>query len=163
MQESSFSLKASLLRPSQTSSVRVLDTNNPNDFQIIERIAEERVLVSSILGVTNVKGLLLFYFLLVFNDSIYYIEEDDVIVLFKKEDHQLHIFDIISTTRIDLYSIVNSILSPETTVIHFYFTPDDPRDQIEAAFSSQSDDILFVRPLLKELPPHFMFPVTSHA
>lgn len=163
MQESSFSLKTSLLRTSQTSSVRVLDTNNPDDFLIIQRIAGNRGPVSSTIGVTNAEGLLLFYFLVVFNDSIYYIEEDDVIVLFKKEDHQLHLFDIISTSRIDLYSIVNSILSPEISVIHFHFTPDDPKDLIEAVFTTQNDDTLFVRPFIKDLPKHFMFPITSHA
>lgn len=163
MQESSFSLKTSLLRTSQTSSVRILDTNNPDDFLIIERIAGNRGPVSSTLGVTSAEGLLLFYFLVVFNDSIYYIEEDDVIVLFKKEDHQLHLFDIISTSRIDLYSIVNSILSPEISVIHFHFTPDDPKDLIEAVFTTQNDDTLFVRPFIKDLPKHFMFPITSHA
>lgn len=163
MQESCFSLKTSLLRTSQTSSVRVLDTNNPDDFLIIQRIAGNRGPVSSTLGVTNVEGLLLFYFLVVFNDSIYYIEEDDVIVLFKKEDHQLHLFDIISTSRIELYSIVNSILSPEISVIHFHFTPDDPKDLIEAVYTTQNDDTLFVRPFIKDLPKHFMFPITSHA
>lgn len=163
MQESSFTLKTSLLRTSQTSSVRVLDTNNPDDFLIIQRIAGNRAPVSSTLGVTNAEGLLLFYVLVVFNDSIYYIEEDDVIVLFKKDDHQLHLFDIISTSRFDLYSIINSILSPEVSVIHCHFTPDDPKNLIEAGFTTQNDDTLFVRPFIKDLPNHFMFPITSHA
>lgn len=165
MQESSFSINASHLRnqTSKTHSVRPLSMNNSVDFSMIKKFAEEKVPVSSILSVVNNEHQLLFYFILPFHDSFYYIEEADVVVIFRHEEHQLHIFDIISTSHIDINVILNSIISPETEVIHFYFTPDYAIDHIESALISQSEDVLFVRPLLKELPKHFMFPITSHA
>ncbi|WP_339315374.1 GNAT family N-acetyltransferase [Paenibacillus sp. FSL R10-2734] len=165
MQESSFSINAVHLssQPSKTYSVRPLSINNSVDFTLLKKFAEEKIPVSSILSVINNEHQLLFYFILTFHDSFYYIEEADVVVIFKHEDHQLHIFDIISTTGIDIDAILNSIITPETETIHFYFTPDYSIDHLEAELISQSEDTLFVRPFLKELPKHFMFPITSHA
>ncbi|WP_375102789.1 GNAT family N-acetyltransferase [Paenibacillus sp. RS8] len=165
MQESSFSIKASYLRNqmSKTSSVRRLSMNNSVDFTLLKQFAEERIPVSSILSVIENEHQLLFYFILPFHDSFYYIEEADVVVIFRHEDQQLHIFDILSTTSIDINAILHSIVSPETEVIHFYFTPDYAIDHLETELVPQSEDTLFMRPLLKELPKHFMFPITSHA
>jgi GNAT superfamily N-acetyltransferase len=165
MQESSFSLNVAHLsnQPTTTYSVRPLSIGNPVDFSMIKNFAVKRTPVSSALSVINNEHQLLFYFILPFHDSFYYIEEADVIVIFKHEDHQLHIFDIISTTSFDINTVLKSIISPDTEVIHFYFTPDYPIDQVKAELISQSEDTLFIRPLLKELPQHFMFPITSHA
>lgn len=165
MQESRFSINASHLKnqTSKTYSVRPLSMNNSVDFTMLKKFAEERIPVSSILSVINNEHQLLFYFILPFHDSFYYIEEADVVVIFRHEDHQLHIFDIISTANMDIDAILKSIISPETEVIHFYFTPDYAIDHMKVELIPQSEDTLFVRPLLKELPKHFMFPITSHA
>ncbi|MEK3982477.1 GNAT family N-acetyltransferase [Paenibacillus sp. FSL K6-3166] len=165
MQESSFSINASNLRnqTSKTFSVRPLSMNSSVDLIMIKKFAEGKVPVSTILSVVNNEHQLLFYFILPFHDSFYYIEEADVVVIFKHEGHQLHIFDMISTTSLDIEAILNSIISPETEIIHFYFTPDYALEHMETELIPQSEDTLFVRPLLKELPKHFMFPITSHA
>ncbi|MNO42317.1 Acetyltransferase (GNAT) family protein [compost metagenome] len=165
MQESSFSMDVAHLnnRPAETYSLRPLSMSNSADFTLLTKFAEERTPVSSVLSVINNEHQLLFYFILPFHDSFYYIEEADVVVIFKQEDHQLHIFDIISTTSMDIEAILNSIIAPDTEVIRFYFTPDYAIDHMEVELIPQSEDTLFVRPLLKELPKHFMFPITSHA
>lgn len=164
MQESSFSINASHLRnqTSKTHFVRPLSMNNSVDFTMIKKFAEERVPVSSILSVMNNEHQLLFYFILPFHDFFYYIEDADVVVIFRHEEHLLHIFDIISTKSIDINAILNSIISPETEAIQFYFTPDYALDHMEAELIPQSEDTLFVRPFLNELPKQFMFPITSH-
>lgn len=167
MQESNFTLNISDYKRShlRSSSVRILNTEEPADLKRIERFATESKPISSVFNVTNHENLLMFYFSLVFNDSIYYIEEEDVIVIFKQEDQHLHIFDIISTTEVDIDTILNSLITADTEIIHFYFTPDYSMDNINihSELNTKSDDTLFVRPLLKELPKHFMFPLTSHA
>jgi hypothetical protein len=164
MQESRFSLDVAHLNnhPAKTYTLRPLSMNNAVDFALLTKFAEERIPVSSILSVINNVHQLLFYFILPFYDSFYYFEGADVVVIFKHEGHQLHIFDIISTTSLDIEAILNSIIAPETEVIHFYFTPDYALDHKKAEVIPQSEDTLFVRPLLKELPEHFMFPITSH-
>lgn len=165
VQESSFSLNVSDMKkqPAKTTSLRRLDTDNINDLQMMERFAAERLPVSSILGVKNSGDLLMFYFILAFNDAIYYLEEEDVIVIFKQVDAQLYIFDIISTKRVEIDKILNHIVSAETKVINFHFTPDYERVNIHTEFIVESDDTLFVRPLINDRIKHFLFPLTSHA
>lgn len=165
VQESSFSLNVSDLkkRSDKTHYLRKLDTNNSNDFQMMEEFSVERIPVSSIFGVKNNESLLMFYFILAFNDAIYYIEEDDVIVMYKQEDHHLHIFDIISKKRVELDSILNHIVSADTEIIHFHFTPDYDNKNIRTEFITESDDTLFVRPLLEDETKPFLFPLTSHS
>ncbi|MEM5592388.1 hypothetical protein AAHH67_12930 [Niallia circulans] len=129
----------------------------------MKEFAKKRTSISTKLAVENNEQLLMFYFLQVFNDAIFYIEEEDVIVLFKKEDEQLHIYDVISRKEVELETIINYLISDEIKRIHFYFTPNDKIKNIDTKFITASNDTLFVRPLLKALPNHFLFPLTSHA
>jgi predicted N-acetyltransferase YhbS len=165
IQESSFSLQVSDLNKQHLKpySLRTLSIDNVTDYQIMQRVAIDRIPVSSILSVKDNESLLFFYFIIAFNDALYYIEEQDTIVIFQKEEHQLHIFDIISTEKVNIETILNSIISAETEIIHFYFTPDYEINGIQAELITENDDTLFVRPSLQDLPIHFMFPSTSHA
>lgn len=67
----------------------------------------ERIPASSILGVGENGSLLMFYFLIVFPNSIYFIEEEDVIVIFEREGEELHLFDVISRTKIDIEEVLS--------------------------------------------------------
>lgn len=165
VQESSFSLKFSGLEMQQatTHSLRRLDTNNTEDFRIMEEFAANRIPVSSIMGVKNNEHLLMFYFILAFNEAIYYIEEVDAIVIFEQEDKHLHIFDIISKQTFNYDTILNSIVSDNTEIVHFYFTPDYDHENLQKEFITESDDTLFVRPLCEERTKHFLIPLTSHS
>ncbi|BBI33294.1 GNAT family N-acetyltransferase [Cohnella abietis] len=165
VQESRFSLHISELeeKPEIAHLWRRLDINDSSDYERIESLARERLPVSSILGVKNNEHLLMFYFILVFNESIYYIEEIDVIVIYKQEDNHLHIFDIISSKKAEIDTILHSIVSAKTEIIHFYFTPDYEGKSIQTEQITESDDNLFVRPLLQGAPTHFVFPITSHS
>ncbi|MBU8880964.1 GNAT family N-acetyltransferase [Bacillus sp. FJAT-29790] len=166
IQESNFSLKSSELFKQHRKSyppMRLLNTLDSADFNIMERLAKERIPVSSIVGVTNNQHLLMFYFILVFNDAIYYIEDEDTIIIFKHEDKHLHLFDIIGKNRVDIDAILSRISADETETISFYFTPDFKSNDIHTELIKENDATLFVRPLLKELPKHFLLPLTSHA
>ncbi|MGG0658307.1 GNAT family N-acetyltransferase [Rummeliibacillus pycnus] len=166
VKESSFSLNISDLKrqTEKTNMLRRLDINNENDYNMLKNFAAERTPISSILGVKNNDHLLMFYFILAFNDAIYYIEEEDVIVLFKQEGTHLHLFDIVSKIRVDIDTILNCIVSNGgIETVHFYFTPDYEDKNMQTDFITDSVDVLFVRPLLKVPTKHFLFPVTSHA
>jgi len=164
-QESSFLLNISglELKPPATRSLRRLDTNNANDYQLLERFAKERIPVSSIMGVKNNEHLLMFYFILAFNDAIYYIEDVDTIVIFKQDDKQLHLYDIISIQKVDYDVILNSLVFADTETIHFHFTPDYDNENIHVELLTESDDTLFVRPSFEERTDHFLLPLTSHS
>ncbi|RUT45454.1 GNAT family N-acetyltransferase [Paenibacillus anaericanus] len=165
VQESSFSLNKSDLKAqtATTHSIRMLDTDNTVDFRMMEQFAVERTPVSSIMGVKNNEHLLMFYFILAFNDAIYYIEDVDTIVIFKQDDKHLHIFDIISKQKVDYDIILNSIVSADTEIIHFYFTPDYDNENLQTEFITESDDTLFVRPTCDGGTKHFLIPLTSHS
>ncbi|MGX9136384.1 GNAT family N-acetyltransferase [Rummeliibacillus sp. JY-2-4R] len=163
--ESSFTLKTSSLKKHQANSdvIRRLDINAQEDFQKIKEFAKKRVPVSSTLSVKNNEHLLMFYIIQVFHDAIYYSEEDDIILLLKQDTNHLHIFDIISAKKVNLDKILNKIVSEHTEQVHFHFTPDYDCESLHIEYIMNHEDTLFVRPLLKNVPKHFLFPLTSHA
>lgn len=165
LQESSFSLQiCDYKRPhSHSSTIRKLDPDNPTDFNMLEKFANEKISISSILSVKHNEDLLMFYYMLPFKSSIYYIEAENVIVIYQQEGIHLHIFDIISTTKVEIDIILNSVITAETEIINFYFTPDFGIDNIHTELITKGEDTLFIRPLRKDFPKHFMFPLTSHA
>ncbi|WP_052759403.1 hypothetical protein [Paenibacillus sp. DMB20] len=129
----------------------------------MKKFAAERIPVSSTFGVKDSEHLLMFYFILVTRDSIYYDQDEDAILLFKQEENHLHVFDIISKRKINLEAVVNHMISDETELVHFYFVPDSVNQNIQSALITETDDTLFVRPLLIDGVKHFKFPFTSHA
>lgn len=142
--------------------LRQLDINNQYDYNLLESFAVERIPVSSILGVKNNEHLLMFYFILVFSDAIFYMEEEDTIVLCKQEGTHLHVFDVISKKRVNIETLLSGIVSRDTETVHLYFTPEDDTN-VQTEFIKDAEDTLFIRPLLKDFPKHFLFPITSHA
>uniref|UniRef100_UPI00052FDE01 GNAT family N-acetyltransferase n=1 Tax=Planococcus sp. CAU13 TaxID=1541197 RepID=UPI00052FDE01 len=165
VKESRFSMKAYHLEKvtDNTSSLRKLDINNQTDFQLMKEFAIERVPVSSILGVKNSEHLLMFYFIIVFKNSIYYDEEENVIIIFEVEDDKLHVFDIISKARVEADRVLSRIVSADIDIIYFYFIPDLYSEDVDAVYMEESNDVLFVRPLLLNDTGHLAFPLTSHS
>ncbi|WP_409346169.1 GNAT family N-acetyltransferase [Paenibacillus sp. MBLB4367] len=165
VQESSFSMTVSDLNKLavQKSALRKLDVDNRADFELMKEFAARRIPVSSTFGVKDHKGLLMFYFLIVFRDAIYYDQAEDAILLFEREENRLHVFDIVSKKKINLEAVVNRMISDETELVHFHFVPDTDNVNIQKAYITETDDTLFVRPLLIDGVNHFTFPLTSHA
>lgn len=164
VKESRFILNISALQRQtvKINTLRQLDMNNQYDYNLLESFAAERIPVSSVLGVKNNEHLLMFYFILVFSDAIFYIEEEDTIVIFKQEGTHLHVFDMISKKRVNIETILSGIVSRDTETVHLYFTPEDDTN-VQTEFIKNGEDTLFIRPLLKNIPKHFLFPITSHA
>lgn len=165
VQESSFSLNTSelIIGIDKKFTLRKLDVTDEADFELMKEFATKRVPVSSILGVKGDEHLVLFYLILAFNDAVYYIEEENLIVILKQEDHVLHLFDVISKTTVELEKVLAGIVSAEIETIKFYFTPELNGMDIRKELITERNDLLFVRPLLKELNKPFLFPLISHA
>lgn len=159
VQESSFSLNTSELRiqSEKKFTLRKLDVTNQADFELIKEFADERVPVSSILGVKGDEHLVLFYFILAFKDAIYYIEEEELIVILKEEDQVLHLFDVISKTTVDLERVLAGLVSAEMETIKFYSTPDLDGIDIHTELITEQTDQLFVRPSINGLKKPFFF------
>lgn len=165
MQESRFSLRTSDLEEkiSKKVTLRKLDINKQADFELMREFAISRAPISSVVGVKNNEHLLMFYFILAFQDSIYYNEEEDIIMIFEQEDNQLHIFDIISKNKVEIDTVLRCATLDYIETIHFHFTPGFDNKKIYSEFIEENDDVLFVLPLLEDKPKHFLFPLTSHA
>ncbi|MCR8644313.1 GNAT family N-acetyltransferase [Paenibacillus sp. N1-5-1-14] len=165
IQESRFLLDSSHLKkkPTTPSALQKLSLNNPADLELMKQFAAERIAVSSTLGVKNQEHLTMFYLILAFSDAIYYIQDEDVIVLFEQEDKELHVLDIISKRKVAIDTILPYIITDDIETVHFSFTPDMNIEGIQTELITDSDDLLFVRPVLNNFPTHFLFPITSHA
>lgn len=72
-------------------------------------------------------------------------------------------FDVISKTRIELESVLAGIVTAEMETTKFYFTPDLDGKESHIELITERNDLLFVRPLLKDLNKPLLFPLTSHA
>lgn len=163
--ESSYSLAVSDLKKqvAPKSALRKLDVDNQADFELMKEFAAERIPVSSTLGVKDNKDLLMFYFILVFRDTIYYDPNEDVILLFEQEDHVLHVFDVVSKKKIHIEKVVSHMISEKTELIHFHFVPDSDNENIQSTLVTETDETLFVRPLFAVKGKSIKFPLTSQA
>jgi len=161
VQESRYFINADKLKKKSNTMIRKLDAENNNDLSLLKLYAKERIPSSSILGVKNNESLLMFYFLIAFPHSIYFIEEEDVIVLFEKEGEELHLFDVISRSNIDVEEVLGYITTSDIKRIIFHFIPDC--QDLESEVIEAEDDVLFIRPMIKFGTERPLFPLTSHS
>ncbi|MFD0051944.1 GNAT family N-acetyltransferase [Actinomycetes bacterium NPDC127524] len=143
--------------------IRKLDGNNVEDLNFIYKFALERVPVSNRFGTVNTQELLMFYCIYVFNNNIYYLQDEEAIVIFKQEDKQLDIFDIVSKKKVNINKILSKISNQNTNQIVFHFTQGyrDVNTQVDIF---KGDDVLFVKTSgNNEFPSHVKHPLTSQA
>ncbi len=153
-----FSLKEVL-----NTNIRKLDITNIKDRNFIYEFVSKRVPVSQIFSTENTQGIFMFYCLYVFSHDIYYLEHEDVIVIFKKEQEQIHIFDIVSKREIEIQHILTKIADHSTKKIVFHYTPDYENIQTESHVFNGSE-VLFVKSASDEdFPLHIKHPITSQA
>lgn len=141
--EYQYSMKYSLSKLDNTG-IRKLNCNNAEDLNFIYDFASERVPVSKIFGTDNTQGILMFYCMNVFNNDVFYLEREDVIVIYKKENKQVDIFDIISKKGIDIDNILSKIIDVDINKIVFHYTPDYKGINTESNIFNGSE-VLFVK------------------
>lgn len=146
---------------SRPSGIRQLNVDKPEDLAFVSKLAAERVPVSERLGTEHTHGLLMYYCLNVFSSDLYYLEDEEIIAIFKRDNKQLDLFDIISKREINLGDILTRLADHDTEKIVFHYTPD--YEGITAT-SIPYDSGLFVRtngvPLF---PANLKHPITSIA
>ncbi|WP_312092149.1 GNAT family N-acetyltransferase [Niallia sp.] len=143
--------------------IRKLDVDKSDDFLLMKRFAENRIPVSTICGVKRNKYLLFFYLIEAFNEMTYYLEKEDAIILYEKIDDELHLYDVISTSEIDIEALLSVIVTDETKRVVFHFIPDVLNNKSVCTLV-ESEDVLFMRPAkMNETIQPILFPLTSHA
>ncbi len=149
--------------PSDLTGIHKLDGNKIEDLQFIYKFASERIPVSQAFGTQNSQGLLMFYCVYVFPNTIYYLEKEEAIVIFEQEDKQLNIFDIVSKREVKIDTILAKITNSDSNKIVFHYTPDYKGLDIQSDIFN-SDDVLFVKTKgNNQLPLQIKHPLTSQA
>lgn len=161
VQESRYFINADGLQKNSNKTIRKLDVENINDVSLLKLYAKERIPLSSVLDVKDNESLLMFYFLIAFPNSIYCIEDKDVIVLFEKEGEELHLFDVVSRSEIDVIEALSYITTSDIKRIIFHFIPDC--QNLKSEVIETEDDVLFIRPMIKFGTERPLFPLTSHS
>lgn len=99
----------------------------------------------------------------VFREHIYFLEQEDVVLIYKQEEQQIHLYDIVSQKEVDLDRILQRIIPQGTYKIIFYFTP--PRSSLPIQKKRfRGNEVMFVKGrAVPELTAHFKHPLTSQA
>lgn len=147
------------LRERTKNNVRKLSVDS--DIQLLEAMAKNRYQNKSKISVLHNDELLMFYFLVVFPESIYYIAELEAVVIMEHEEDTLHIFDIISCKAQDIYTVLGNVLKEETEQVVFHFDPGNV-EGLQVKKIPSDDDALFYLSNATIFDGHFKFPLTSH-
>lgn len=100
-----------------------LDLSNPRTLQKVYSYAQRREPISDNLSILNPK-LLMFHALYTLSDLAYEIPKLDCIIFFKRQNQQLHIYDILAPTLPDFDSILPFIALPDDRAVIFHFSAD---------------------------------------
>ncbi|MCM2677459.1 GNAT family N-acetyltransferase [Alkalicoccobacillus plakortidis] len=159
--ESEYSLVVtnSSLKGATKNNVRKLSVDT--DIRLLEAITKNRYPNKSKINVINNEELLMFYFLVIFPESIYYISELESVVIMEHEEHTLHIFDIISTKELDISAVLDNVINEKIEQVIFHFEPDNIKG-LQVKKVQSDDDALFYLSDSPLLDGHFKFPITSH-
>ncbi|MEH7885606.1 GNAT family N-acetyltransferase [Bacillus sp. JJ1609] len=143
--------------------LRKLDISITEDLQLVEKMVYERIPVSTVFGTANSGGITMYHVLNVFTESLYYSELEDAVVIFSKEDHTVHLIDVVSRAPVNTERILAAIADGVTNKIVFHYTP-DYEEQEYSLSPFKRDGALFVKTNGGlSFPPHAKHPVTSEA
>lgn len=108
--------------------------------------------------------LIMFYCLSFMSNNVYYLKEQDTIVIAEFKKDTLCIYDIFSTTEVNLDTIVKSLANKEIKTVILGFTPNNI-ENYNVNLLHDEDTTLFVMEDKEELFKNnkLMFPVLSHA
>ena len=146
--------------PRTDHSFRKLDLDLATDYAIVERLANEREMVSDRLGFHTPK-LLLFMFLYVYQNQTYYLDEIDTLIVAEEGGDRLRIHDIVSSKMPKLSAIERFLAHYNKSQVDFLFCT----DRIGLGQTEKTrveDSLLFVNNDF-ELGGQFLFPYSIRA
>ncbi|WP_186328810.1 GNAT family N-acetyltransferase [Bacillus sp. X1(2014)] len=149
--------------PAVSSKVRKLVASNPEDLEYIYNLARNRKVISEQFGTSNCEELLMFYCIMVFSQDLYYLEKENALVIFQREEGDIHLYDIVSPRKVNLQTVLSTIVPPDCSRVIFHFHPDEH----ELGYEKQqykTNNVLFIKNLTNvSLPNEFKHPLTSQA
>ena len=147
--------------PSPNFSARKLDISNPQDFDIIRQLIDNRQDLTAIFGARGYGFVTLWHILNIHPQNLYYLPDEDAIIIKTEKDDTLKIWDIIFSDSFDIVEALPKIIQAEKIrSINYYFPPDLLKfacDRIEPF----EDYGLFVSGNFTQLETAFRFPPTA--
>jgi GNAT superfamily N-acetyltransferase len=143
--------------------IRKLDGRNKADLVFIYKLATNRLPVSRIFGTAGTEELFMFYCTMVFQQDLYYLEEEKALVIYQMDGNVLHVYDIVSCSKINELEIVRQIAPSSVNSVVFHYHLDNKKITSKQE-PYQSSNVLFVRKQSDfQLPEKFKHPVTAQA
>jgi GNAT superfamily N-acetyltransferase len=137
-----------------------LNLEQDRDYEIIERLAREREMVSNRIGFLN-PNLLLFMFLYVYQGWSYYLEDIDAVIVVEETKDRLRIHDIVARQMPKLSDIDSFLAQFKKDEIDFLFCT-DLLGVNHSKKKTVKDSLLFVSDDF-ELEGRFVFPYSIRA
>ncbi|MGY3767102.1 GNAT family N-acetyltransferase [Vagococcus vulneris] len=122
----------------------IYKTSFPDVQYDIERIINVRYSNQSLLSFTDFESLSLFYASTVFCDALYYISDLSSYILFEKEEHILHIYDVISERPVNVSDYISYLPVNDVDEIIWHFPVNSCDDDLIIQEQAEDDDALFV-------------------
>ena len=121
--------------------VKKLDMNNAENKKFLYEKVKSSISLSKVSMMENPE-LIMFYCISFMKSSVWYIESIDTVVIAKYNGNLLYIYDIFSSRKIRLDSIINIMSLPETEKAVLGFAPDE--DGFQNSEHTDRDSVLFV-------------------
>ena len=121
--------------------VKKLDMNNAENKKFLYEKVKSSISLSKISMMENPE-LIMFYCISFMKSFVWYIESIDTVVIAKYNGNLLYIYDIFSSRKIRLDSIINIMSLPETEKAVLGFAPDE--DGFQNSEHTDRDSVLFV-------------------
>ena len=139
-----------------------LDMSSHYNRKLLEEKVANSIPISKLSMIKNV-GLIMFYCTYFMSDAVYYIRKQDAILIGEFKDDTLYLYDIFSSSEIDLDNAIKSIGNKEIKTVALGFTP-RCLDGYSLKSLKEDNTTLFI---MKDKPSLFkddklMFPVLSH-
>ncbi len=161
--EHSFSTRP--LNSAGVSTLRKLNLDNKDDFNLITRLAQKRTPISRICGALKYEWLTMFHLIYSYPNHLYYIPELDLLLVYHAKGPATLLVDIIGSQMPAFEHLASFLDLEQSQTIEFGFTPDLLNIKTSAhpeTLAAPKNAQLFVRgkfPLENEI---FKFPITLH-
>ena len=103
---------------------RRLDINSEIDFELIKRMARDRLPLTKVFGAGNYGHILLWHLIYLYGECIWYLEEYNLVFIAEAEGNTLHLFDILSTQQYSFEALLPNILPRRIDRVVCHFTPE---------------------------------------
>ena len=159
VQESLFQLPLNSIKPK--ASFRVLDMEQSDDFQLLQKLAFERLPVTELFGAHNYAHALLWQVANGLDKCLRFLEDEHIIVVCEQIDSSLHVYDVLALEPCSFEEILPRLISDSNmTHVVFHFTPELLNLQ-SAVKAIPSEEALFIRGEFPIPAQTFKYPATG--